>query len=416
MRIMIVGINYAPEIISIAVYSTGLAEYLARNGHQVEVVTAVPYFPAWRVFDGWRGLRWRRETPAPGLRVTHCPIYVPAKPSGAKRILHYATFALSALPIALMAAIRRPPDVVFVVAPSLVSAPVGLIAARLSGAKTWLHVQDFEVEAAFATGLLRGDSRIGRLAVAFESWVLRRFDRVSSISGPMVARAESKGVAAPRTFELRNWADLGRVKPQTTPSPLRAEMGITTPYVALYSGNLANKQGLDIIPAIARALAHRDDLTFVVCGDGPMRAQLVAAAEGLANVRFFPLQPVEKLNDLMALADVHLLPQIAGAADLMLPSKLTNMLASGRPVVATADQGTALWDEVQGVGLLTPPGDHVAAAAAIERLLSDDALRAQMGQAARQRALENWDMTAILGRFQRELEQVIAKDLSRTER
>ena len=154
MRVLIVGINYRPEVISCAVYTTGLAEDLARQGARVEVVSALPYFPDWRVFDGWRGPVWRRARGPEGIRVVHCPLYVPRKPTGARRVLHHASFALSALPVALWNALRFRPDIVFAVAPGLLSAPTAWLAARAAGARTWLHVQDYEVEAAFATGLL----------------------------------------------------------------------------------------------------------------------------------------------------------------------------------------------------------------------------------------------------------------------
>ncbi len=396
MRILILGINYAPEMISIAVYSTGLAEQLAADGHNVEVVTALPYFPAWRVFDGWRGLRWRKGAGRPNLRITHCPLYVPARPTGARRILHHASFALSALPILLAAAMWRRPDLVFVVAPSMVAAPAGLLAARLAGARTWLHIQDYEVDAAFATGLIAEGSRLGRMAKGFEAWVLRRFDRISSISPQMVAKLLAKNVPEARCAELRNWADLSRITPLSGPSPLRATLGITTAHVALYSGNLANKQGLEILPAMARALVHRKDLTFVICGDGPMRAPLVEMSKGLDNIRFLPLQPVEQLSNLLGMADVHLLPQIKGAADLMLPSKMANMLASGRPILATAERHTALGIEVEGAGLLVAPGDFAAAAAALEQLLENPALRERLRTEGRARALARWDMLGVL--------------------
>ena len=396
MRILMLGINYAPEIISIAVYSTGLAEQLAADGHDVEVVTALPYFPGWRVFDDWRGWRWRKEASGDRLRITHCPLYVPANPTGARRILHHASFALSALPVMLAAALRRKPDMVFVVAPSMVAAPIGLMAARLAGARTWLHIQDYEVDAAFATRLIAEDSRIGRTAKAFESWVLRRFDRISSISPQMVAKLLAKNVPEARCHELRNWADLSRITPLSATSPLRETLGITTPHVALYSGNLANKQGLEILPAMARALLHRKDLTFVICGDGPMRAALVEMSKDLDNIRFFPLQPVEQLSNLLGMADVHLLPQIKGAADLMLPSKMANMLASGRPILATAERHTALGAEVEGAGILVEPGDFDAAAAALESLLDDPTLRACLGTEGRRRAQARWDIEGVL--------------------
>lgn len=406
MRFLLIGINYAPEIISTAVYSTGLADDLARRGIEVDVVTALPYYPAWRVFEGWRGPFWRGERTPAGPRVVHCPLYVPRNPTGLKRILHHASFALTTLPVALWNGLFGRPDIVFVVAPSILSAPVGLLAAKLGGAKAWLHIQDFEVSAAFATGLLEERSAIGRFALAFEGWMLRRFNRVSSISQPMIARLADRKVPPERRYELRNWANLAAVVPVEGVSPLKAELGITTPYVALYSGNLANKQGLEILPEIARQLAHRKDVTLVICGDGPLRGKLEEESVGLDTIRFLPLQPLERLSDLLGMADVHLLPQIAGAADLVLPSKLTNMLASGRPVIATALPDTALGQEVEGAGLLVEPGDGAAAARALETLLDDRALRAALGKAARQRALERWDMGAIIDRLAAEFDRL----------
>ncbi len=284
MKLLVLGINYDPEIISIAVYTAGLAESMAEAGITTDVVTAKPYFPAWRVFDGWRGPFWRARRSESGVQIVHCPLYVPAKPTDPRRILHHASFAVTALPVMLWKALSGRPDIVFVIAPSMVAAPVGWLAARLCGARAWLHIQDFEVEAAFATGLLSENSRIGRAAKGFESWVLRRFDKVSTISRPMIDKLRDKNVPRDRIYELRNWANLARITPLTGPSPMKAELGITTPYVALYSGNLANKQGLEIIPQMARALAHRDDLTFLVCGEGPMREALVKMAKGIDNI------------------------------------------------------------------------------------------------------------------------------------
>lgn len=409
VRVMIVCINYAPEIISTGLYTTGLAEYLAREGFETHVVTALPYYPAWRTFEGWRRPWWKSRVSEDGARITHCPIYVPAKPSGIKRILHYISFALSALPILWGKALRRRPDIVVAIAPSLINAPGVLSAAKIAGGVSWLHIQDYEVEAAFATGLLTEDSRIGRMAKTFEQWVLGRFDKISSISAPMLDKLREKGVQEERIVEFRNWANLTRVKPMPVgSSPLKAALGITTEYVALYSGNLANKQGLEILPEIARKLSHRDDLTIAVCGDGPMREPLEKMSADLPMIRFFPLQPMERLSDLLGIADVHLLPQIAGAADLVLPSKLTNMLASGRPTIATTEADTALGQEVENCGVVVPPGDAVRLANALESLIAAPQKRAEMGAAARQRAIERWDMDAILYRLKSQFE-----DLSR---
>lgn len=405
MRVLVVAINYAPEIISTGLYTTGLCEFLADAGHEVEVVTSHPYYPEWRTHDGWGGLRWRREI-RNGVRVTHCPIYVPARPSGLKRIIHNLSFALSAAPSVLWHAARKRPDCVIAVAPTLMSAPLAALAARVSGGASWLHVQDMEIDAAFATGLLRKRSAVGRLALGFEGWVLRRFSRVSTISPQMLRRLVEKGVPPEKTFEFRNWADVSAVKPLEAVSPLKDEYGIEARHVALYSGNLGNKQGLETIVEVARKLQAHKDLTFVIAGDGPMRTTLEALGAGLPNLRFLPLQPIDRLGDLLGMADIHLLPQVAGAADLVLPSKLTNILASGRPVIATVAEGTGLWSEVQGVGLTVEPDDSEALSEAVLKLLGDSEMRGRLGQAARQRAVERWSKPKVLDGLLKELREL----------
>lgn len=408
MKLQMLGINYAPENIGTAVYTTGLAQEMAKRRHDVVAITAQPYYPAWKVMQGWPRYGYRGEADADGVRVVHCPLYVPRAPNAKNRLVHYASFAMTSLPPMVWRAIVDRPDVMFVVAPSLVSAVTGWAVARLTGAKLWLHIQDFEVEAAFATGAFSRESRIGRNAQKFERWLLQKFDRISTISDPMMAKLLEKGIHKDKIIELRNWANIARVSVIEGRSPLRDELGIATKYVAYYSGNIAAKQGLEIIPNAARLLSNRDDLTFVICGEGSFLDELKAQSAGLTNVKFFPLQPLDKLSDALGMADVHLLPQIAGVAELVLPSKLTNMLASGRPIVATALPGTALAKEVEGAGVLTPPGDAQAFASAITGLLDDPDRRAALGGQARTHAIERWDMKAIMSLLESQFEELVS--------
>ena len=408
MKILILGLNYAPERIGIAVYTTGMAEALAAAGHEVRVVAGQPYYPAWKIMPGHHALAFSRET-RNGVDVLRVPHYIPAIPTGKRRLLHHASFAMTALLPMLWNGLVWRPDVVLAIAPSLVAAPAAALAAALGGAQSWLHIQDFEVEAAFATKLLSAGNWLGRLARNFERTMLNAFSRVSSISPEMCRKLIAKGVPAERVVEFRNWTDVDRIAPLKGPSPYRAEWGVTTKHVALYSGNIANKQGVEIIVDAARRLADRQDLSFVICGEGPNRAALEARAAGLDNIQFRDLQPAETLNDLVGLATIHLLPQVAGAADLVLPSKLTNMLASGRPVVATAARGTGLAREVEGCGLRVPPGDTEGLTDAIATLVDDDALHAKLSTAARRRAEDHWSGTTILARFETELHDLCAQ-------
>ncbi|MFD1912801.1 WcaI family glycosyltransferase [Halodurantibacterium flavum] len=400
LDLLILGLNYAPETVGTGRYTAGMAEWLAARGHRVRVVAAQPYYPAWRVFDGYRRALPRRTREA-GVEVWRCPIHVPRRPGGLKRLLHHASFAAVAALVLPLALSRGRPDVVLVIAPSLVSAPVGWLAARVTGARAWLHVQDLEVGAALATGLLRA-GRIGRIARAYEGWALRRFDRVSSISAPMLAQLAAAGVTPARLAEMRNWSDLGPPPPGAEVQALAARLGVAGQDVVLYSGTLGTKQGLELLPDLARRLAGRPRFRLLICGEGPGLAPLRAAVGGLP-VTLCPLQPAADLPALLSLARVHLMPQTAGAADLVLPSKLANMLASGRPVVATAVPGTALAAEVAGCGLVVPPGDGAALADAVAALLDDPARAAAFGAAARRRAATRWSQDAILTAFEAEL-------------
>jgi colanic acid biosynthesis glycosyl transferase WcaI len=404
MRILFLGLNYAPEAIGIGPYSSGMCEALVAAGHAVHAVVGQPYYPDWRVTKEYRG-SWRKSVEN-GVEVLRCPLYVPASPSGLKRILHHMSFAVSALVPTLRRARAFRPDIVLTVAPSLVAAPLAKLAASISGARSWLHIQDFEVEAAFATGLIGEAGMPAKAARRFEHAVVRSFDRVSSISPEMCAKLRGFGVPESAIVEFRNWSDVDQIRPLDGASPYRAEWGVRTPHVALYSGNIANKQGIEIVLEAARLLAHRKDLTFIVCGQGPNRARLEVDAGGDANIMFRDLQPAERLGDLLGLATIHLLPQKAGAADLVLPSKLTNMLASGRPVVASAAQGTGLAREVHGCGIATEPDNPVEFAAAIERLIDSPQLHGELSRAAREAAMTVWARESVLGRFIGQLDQV----------
>jgi colanic acid biosynthesis glycosyl transferase WcaI len=408
LRVAILGINYAPEEIGIARYTTDMAVALAARGHQVEVIAGKPYYPQWTTYLSFRRLGWLYHTEQ-GVAITRCPHYVPVSPNGRRRILHLASFAAAALGPALRLGFRqRParPQVLICVVPALLSLPVAWLAARLAGAKLWVHVQDFEVEAAFATGLITSYGGIARWAQAVENHLLGLADRISTISPQMCAKLLQKGIQPERVVQIRNWADAPLSDSSSEAASLRESWGLGENHIALYAGNIANKQGIPILIEAARLTAHRRDITWVICGQGPYRAALETLAEGLGNIQFHDLQPTGRLRELLALATVHLLPQLPGAADLVLPSKLTNMLASGRPVVATAAPGTGLFDEVEGCGVATPPGDAASLARTVCELIDDPERRRALGQAGRRRAEERWARDHIIDRLELELRRV----------
>lgn len=397
MKILIVSMNHAPELTGIGKYVGEMADWIEARGADVRVITAPPYYPEWRVANGHSGWRYRRERQGRSI-VIRCPLYVPRRPTGVARLLHLASFALSSAPAIAWEALTWRPDVVIAIEPPLLCSPAALVAARLCGARTWLHVQDFEIDAAFDLGLVAGGGGVRRSALGIERLLMRAFDRVSTISAAMDARLAEKGVPAQRRFVFPNWVDTDSMRPHPTPSGYRAELGIAADTnVVLYSGNLGRKQGLDLLLDAARLLVDKPQLAFVICGDGAERERLHAIGAQLPNVRFLPLQPLERLNDLLNLADVHVLPQRAAAEDLVMPSKLAAMMASGRPVIATANPGSEVARAVDGHGRVVAPGDVRAFADAIVDLCGDEAQRARLGAAARAYARAHWDKSTVLG-------------------
>jgi len=404
MRILLVGINYAPDLIGVAKYNAELCEGLASFGHDVRVVTAPPYYPEWSIPRDYRGWSYRKET-INGIPVTRSPIYVPHEPTGAKRLLHHASFALTSFWPVLSTTLRWRPDVVFSVAPSLMSAAFSAWIARRIGALSWLHLQDFEIDAAFDLGLL-ANKRLRNPMVAIERKILRSFDYVSTISPPMLGRLKTKGVEAENIREVRNWTDIRQTTSNEETARFRKEqLGLSDKdFVCLYSGTMSNKQGLDLIIEAARTLDSVDpDIRFVLCGEGPQKLSLQALAKDLANVQFLELQAGERFAQLLDSVDVHLIPQKAEAADLVLPSKLGGILASAKPVIAMANPGTGLADEVQEAGLVIPPGDIQGLALAVRALANDPKLCRTFGEGARKIALKQWNKAAILTTLERNL-------------
>ncbi|MFT4113588.1 MAG: glycosyltransferase WbuB [Silvibacterium sp.] len=413
MRILLLGLNYSPELTGIGKYSGEMMEWLAEQGHEVRVVTAPPYYPEWRIREDYGWWEYRREQSPAGATIYRCPLYVPSRPNGLRRMLHLGSFAASTLPVMLSQAFWRP-DVVMTIEPALFCAPTVALIAAMCAAPAWLHVQDFEIDAAFDLELLPAGGMIHRFALFYERTVMQTFDRVSSISPNMVRRLGSKGIEKEKTVLFPNWVDVDEVMasaPGTQANAYRRELGIRDDQIVLlYSGNLGHKQGLEILPMVAEALKDREDLHFIFCGDGAYRRPIEQLTVDLPNVSLLHLQPKERLNELLNAADIHLLPQRADAADLVMPSKLTGMMASGRPVLTTAARGTQLAEAVEGCGVVVPPGDANAFIAAVSHLAADRELRLELGLAARRYAEEHMGRDYVLRRFEKEMLSLLASE------
>jgi colanic acid biosynthesis glycosyl transferase WcaI len=312
-----------------------------------------------------------------------------------------ASFALSSLPV-LLAQRKWRPDVVLTVAPAFFCAPGALLLGKLCGeaTTTWLHIQDFELDAAFELGILKG-RWIRRLAENWERKTLQGFSKISTISEAMRQRAIAKGMENKGTRLLPNWVDLKTIYPlnttQQSENSYRKELKISEEKIILmYSGSMNKKQGLDLLVEVIKTLDDLPNLIWLLAGEGPTKVELVRNTVGMTNVIHLPLQPESRMNDWLNLADVHLLPQKANAADLVLPSKLLGILASGRPLVASTPVGSELGMQAEQAGIRVEPGDSEGFSQAICELVGNREKRRQLGANGRHLAEEKFGREAIL--------------------
>ncbi|MCK4842175.1 MAG: glycosyltransferase WbuB [Methylococcales bacterium] len=342
MKILIYGINYAPELTGIGKYSGEMTEWLVKQGHEVRVITAPPYYPEWQVKEGYQSFSYKQET-VNGVAVFRCPLYVPKKPKTVNRLIHLSSFSFSSFPCVL-SQIRWQPDVVITVEPTFFCTPAALLLAKLTRAKSVLHIQDFELDAMLGLGMGR-QGALSKFALFCERFVMQHFSAISSISGSMLDRVAKKLSNPLELILFPNWVDIDFVTPDADSDYFRALWSIpTTSKVVLYSGNMGKKQGLELVLQAADYFKKQQEVVFVFVGTGAALYDLKQKAMdlNLPSVHFFPLQAYEDLPKLMAFADIHLVVQKKGVADAVLPSKLTTILSAGGTALITAEEHTEL--------------------------------------------------------------------------
>ena len=262
-------------------------------------------------------------------------------------------------------------------------------------------MQDLEIDVASGLGLL--PASVASALRGYQAWVFRSHDFVSTISARMAERIGPCGREGSTAEVLPNWVDTEAIRPLAH-SRLRHELGYTDDeVVVLYSGNLGEKQGLGTLLEAAERLKADERLRFVVCGDGAGRARVEDAVRSrrLSNTRLLPLQPADRLNDLLNMGDIQVLTQRRGTDGSVMPSKLGGMMASGRPVVASVDGDGSVAEvlERSGGGVAVEASDAEALARALVSLADDPEGRSRTGVLGRRYVVENWSREAVLARF-----------------
>lgn len=396
-HITLISLNFSPEQTAIGLYSTQMAQYLNAQGAIVTVVTAYPYYPQWEIYESYRDKGSRLEEEWEGLRVVRYKQYTPSKPSFIKRIIHIIDFTLGSW--RNLKKIKSC-DTVISIIPFTSSAWLGNKLSRKHNAKHWIHIQDFEFDAAFQSGLASGKNNRSFLynrLMKLETSILNKADRVSTISHNMMAKLKAKTTTP--SYYLPNWVEAGELHKEAKHPYLNSSK-----FTILYSGNIGEKQDWDFFMEVVAQL----DLSLyniVIVGDGSKKQWLEQSLEGYEGIRIFPLVPFSELRSLLVSADIHILFQKTEILDTVMPSKVLGMMASERPSIVTghpeAEVGTVLKDS-QG-GYYIAENNVQLVLDHLYKLKIDQKFAKAMGKQARKYVLNKYEKSAILEGFRNEL-------------
>lgn len=382
MKVVVWGINYRPEVTGIAPCNAALCDHLRAAGHEARMVTTFPYYPAWRKRPEDAGRLYRTDVDE-GVPVHRCWHYVPRRATAPKRIVHELTFVVSSL-LRVLSLPR--PDVYVVVSPPLLLGAAAWLAGAVKRAPFVFHVQDLQPDAAVGLGMLR-PGLFSRALYALEAFAYRTARLVSGISPAMTKAFGEKGVPEGKRVYFPNGVEIPEAADLPARGGFRRKLGFGDgDFLAVYSGNLGMKQGLRVL--LEAALRVRDPrLRIVVAGEGAFRPAMEAhlAAHPGIPLRLIDLQPEEVYREMLADADVCLIPQQAGSGDYFLPSKLLRILALGRPVLACTDAANPLAAALEegGFGLRVGADDAEGLARALDALAADPGALDGMGERGR---------------------------------
>jgi len=379
MKILIVAMNYAPEVSGTAPYTTRMAESLAAE-HQVRVFAGVPHYPEWRIHDGFGA--WRSDTVEKSVQVVRLRHVVPSKPNAFTRLAHELTYCLRAL----IEARGVRPDVVVAISPPLFGAMAAKLIAKWKRVPLGVVVQD--IYSAGVAELGQG----GGPATAAAAWLLSRLERwvmggqahVCTIHELFQTRLASIRASDARITIIKNWTHVTSPNELTPRASTREQLGWgEDEVVVLHAGNMGEKQGLQNVVDAAR-LAESEGLPirFVLMGNGNQRRELETLGAGVATLEFRDSVPDEGYLEALSAADVLLVNERPGVAEMSLPSKITSYCAAGRPIVAaTSDEGaTAEAIRRSGAGIVLVAGDPERLIRAIADLAKDTERQSELGE------------------------------------
>ena len=384
LRLVVLCPHFEPDMAPTGVVMTRIVHELAARGHQLHVVTSLPWYREHAIDAGWGGKLWRtQQTPWGSITRVH-PFPGKSKSNLLRRAVGFLLFSKLVGLCGLKAGgAPRRIDGVLAMSPPLTLGLTGWFITLLRGGSLVFNIQDVFPDAAVQTGAIT-NKQIIALAQWLERASYKRSDAVVLLSEDLRRNISQKTGPAMRDqlHVIPNFVDTSAIVPGNRMTSYRRDLTIDERPVVMYAGNVGYSQSLEMMIAAARQLPN---IAFVINGDGAARQSLQEQARGLSNVYFAPYQPIERLSEVLATGDIHVVPLRAGLASVSVPSKSYSILAAARPVLAAIDEGSEIPRILaeSGAGLSVPPDNERAFIAALTTLCNDQNLRESMGAKGR---------------------------------
>lgn len=387
LRLVVLCPHFEPDMAPTGAVMTRIVHELAKLGHELHVVTSLPWYREHAIESGWGGRLWRVETTSWGSVTRVHPFPGKTKQNLLRRALGFGLFSLivgvRALRAGRASGAAHRIDGVLAMSPPLTLGLTGRLVATLRRTKLVFNIQDVFPDAAVRTGAI-SSNKIIAAAKVLERISYNRSDAVVVLSDDLLANVAKKVSPSKRSslHVIPNFVDTTAITPQDKMTKYRCELGIGDSVVVMYAGNVGFSQSLDMMIAAAKQLPG---VHFVINGDGAARKTLSESARGLGNVHFVEYQPIERLSEVLASADIHVVPLRAGLASVSVPSKTYSILAAGRPIVAAIDSDTEIprMLSASGAGISIAPDDQHLFIETIRALAARPEQRDEMGEKGR---------------------------------
>ena len=406
-NIVVIGVNFFPEDTSTGLYTTQMAEFLSQKGFDVSVITGFPYYPQWEIWKDYRDKPDYLEEDYEGIKVFRFRQFTPSNPSFLKRIRHILSFTFGSL--RNLKKIKNA-DLIIAIVPFTSDIWLAHKLAKKHNAKVWVHVQDFEFDAAFESGVVKGGfikKILSAILYRVETKLLNKSDIVSTISFSMLNKAQKK--TSSEVYYFPNWVDQKFINPKNA----KKHRYLTgNKFKMLYSGNIGAKQDWEKYIEFVSSFEGREDVEFVVVGDGAKKEWLLSRIKDFKNVKYYPPVPYEELPDLLCGADLHLLFQKESVVDTVMPSKLLGMMASGRPSLVTGNPKSEVADVMNesGGGKFFNNAHIRDTVEFVDQLIKNRQLAYDFGKKAEEYVAKNFSKNAVLGKFTERVKEIIEKE------